>query len=88
MAAATAGDDYELLFTLPPDTPCPVGATCIGTVSEGGGLTLTHHGAAAPLPASPWLSPRNNLAIGAARRHRPAQTIMAAYSRLLGARHS
>lgn len=50
MAAVTAGDDYELLFTLPPDTSCPVGATRIGSVSAGDGLSLLDHGAPVPLP--------------------------------------
>lgn len=48
--AATAGDDYELLFTLPADTPPPVPATRIGTASAGTGLTLTANGAPVPLP--------------------------------------
>lgn len=48
--AATAGDDYELLFTLPADTAPPVPATRIGTASAGSGLTLTANGAAVPLP--------------------------------------
>jgi len=48
--AATAGDDYELLFTLPADTLPPVPATRIGTASAGAGLTLTANGAPAPLP--------------------------------------
>lgn len=34
------GDDYELLFTLPADTPCPVEATAIGTVMPKGFATL------------------------------------------------
>jgi thiamine-monophosphate kinase len=50
MAAVTAGDDYELLFTLPQDTPCPVGATRIGSVGAGDGLLLTSRGAPVPLP--------------------------------------
>lgn len=53
LAAVTAGDDYELLFTLPtgvapPDT---VAATRIGTVSEGSGLSLAHARNPVPLPA-------------------------------------
>lgn len=48
--AATAGDDYELLFTLPADTTPPVPATHIGTASAGTGLTLTANGAPVPLP--------------------------------------
>lgn len=49
--AACAGDDYELLFTLPEGIAPPVSATRIGTTSSGTGLTLTANGAAAPLPA-------------------------------------
>ncbi|WP_447726973.1 thiamine-phosphate kinase [Sphingomonas koreensis] len=48
--AATAGDDYELLFTLPAHTAPPVPATRIGTASAGIGLTLTSNGAPVPLP--------------------------------------
>lgn len=48
--AATAGDDYELLFTLPAGTAPPVPATRIGTASAGTGLTLTAKGEPAPLP--------------------------------------
>ena len=51
LRAVTAGDDYELLFTLPPGTACPVPATRIGTVREGAGLTLSDHGAPVPLPS-------------------------------------
>lgn len=50
MAAVTAGDDYELLFTLPPGATCPVAATRIGSVREGAGLALTDKGAPIPLP--------------------------------------
>lgn len=50
IAAATAGDDYELLFTLPADTAPPVPATRIGTASAGTGLTLAANGAPVPLP--------------------------------------
>ncbi|BDW82013.1 thiamine-monophosphate kinase [Erythrobacter sp. Dej080120_24] len=34
------GDDYELLFTLPTDVPCPVAASRIGTVVERGAAPL------------------------------------------------
>ena len=34
------GDDYQLLFTASPKTPPPIGATCIGTVSEKGNAPL------------------------------------------------
>jgi thiamine-monophosphate kinase len=39
LEAATAGDDYELLFAAPPG-PLPVQATCIGRFENGAGLTL------------------------------------------------
>ncbi len=52
MAAATAGDDYELLFAAPPTFVPPTLATLIGGFSEGAGLTLTDNGAAIPLPPS------------------------------------
>ena len=51
LAAVIAGDDYELLFTLPPDTACPVAATRIGAVRDGAGLHLSHDGQPVPLPA-------------------------------------
>lgn len=50
MAAARAGDDYELLFTLPRGVAPPVRAIPIGHVSSGAGLTLMIDGAAMPLP--------------------------------------
>ena len=50
MAAARAGDDYELLFTLPRGVALPVRAIPIGHVSSGAGLTLMIDGAAMPLP--------------------------------------
>lgn len=49
--AACAGDDYELLFTLPDGIVPPGAATRIGTASTGSGLTLTARGAPVPLPA-------------------------------------
>lgn len=52
LAAVTAGDDYQLLFALPPDQSVPVPATCIGRLAEGAGLTLTDHGEPLPLPAN------------------------------------
>ena len=52
LAAATAGDDYELLFALPPGTLPPVPATRIGACTAGAGLTLIHDGANVPLPAT------------------------------------
>jgi thiamine-monophosphate kinase len=48
--AATAGDDYELLFAGPADLPLPVDATRIGRFAEGRGLTLTQDGQTLPLP--------------------------------------
>lgn len=42
--AASAGDDYELLFTAPPELDVPGDITWIGEVSEGDGLTLTEGG--------------------------------------------
>ncbi|MCW4463254.1 thiamine-phosphate kinase [Sphingomonas sp. BT-65] len=48
--AATAGDDYELLFTLPAGTTPPVAATRIGAARAGAGLTLMASGAPIPLP--------------------------------------
>jgi thiamine-monophosphate kinase len=42
--AATAGEDYELLFTAPADAGVPGDVTRIGEVSEGSGLTLTLDG--------------------------------------------
>jgi thiamine-monophosphate kinase len=41
--AATAGEDYELLFTAPPGTELP-GVTWIGEAHEGAGLVLTQGG--------------------------------------------
>jgi thiamine-monophosphate kinase len=39
--AATAGEDYELLFTAPPGADIPGDVTWIGSVAEGSALTLT-----------------------------------------------
>ncbi|KQT34885.1 thiamine-monophosphate kinase [Sphingomonas sp. Leaf412] len=50
LAAATAGDDYELLFAT--DAHPAVAATRVGTFAPGAGLALTHDGAPVPLPAS------------------------------------
>src|SRR4051812_8227493 len=44
VVAATAGEDYELLFAAPADLDVPGDVTWIGTVSEGAGLELTLHG--------------------------------------------
>lgn len=50
LEAAVAGDDYELLFSLPAGIVPPVAAARIGAASPGAGLTLTANGAAIPLP--------------------------------------
>ncbi|SFR98397.1 thiamine-monophosphate kinase [Sphingomonas jatrophae] len=55
LAAATAGDDYELLFALPPGTALPVldvPATRIGAFAPGTGLTLSDAAGPVPLPAA------------------------------------
>ena len=48
--AATAGDDYELLFTCPAGVQPPVPATRIGVCRAGSGLTMTMAGVAIALP--------------------------------------
>lgn len=48
--AATAGDDYELLFTLPAGAAPPTSATRIGIIATGAGLTLHASGASVDLP--------------------------------------
>ena len=54
--AATAGDDYELLFALPPAHRLPVPATRVGTFGAGSGLILTDGEDSVPLPNSlGWL---------------------------------
>ncbi|NWK94905.1 thiamine-phosphate kinase [Sphingobium lactosutens] len=50
IAAARAGDDYELLFALPRGVRSPVRAVPVGHVAEGTGLTLMIDGAVIPLP--------------------------------------
>lgn len=50
IAAAQAGDDYELLFTLPPGQRPPVHAIPVGHLTEGHGLTLLIDGVSVPLP--------------------------------------
>lgn len=50
LAAATAGDDYELLFAAPAGLPLPVAASCVGAFSTGEGLTLHDAGTPLPLP--------------------------------------
>ena len=41
LVAATAGDDYQLLFAAPADATLPVAATRIGGFTDGSGLMLT-----------------------------------------------
>ncbi|MBX9815267.1 MAG: thiamine-phosphate kinase [Sphingomonas sp.] len=50
LAAATAGDDYQLLFAAPADARLPVEATRVGTLTPGAGLRLSDAGEAVPLP--------------------------------------
>lgn len=50
LAAATAGDDYQLLFAAAPDAKLPVAATPIGRFSAGSGMKLTDAGRPVPLP--------------------------------------
>lgn len=50
IAAATAGDDYQLLFAAAPDTALPVPATRIGQLRSGAGLTLTDGDTPVTLP--------------------------------------
>jgi thiamine-monophosphate kinase len=51
LAAATAGDDYELLFALPAGDEPPVCAFPVGRFDEGSGITLTWQGGPVPLPS-------------------------------------
>jgi thiamine-monophosphate kinase len=50
LAAATAGDDYQLLFAAPVNLALPVPATRVGTIIAGTGLTLNDGDAPLPLP--------------------------------------
>lgn len=50
MDAATAGDDYQLLFAAPPALIAPVPATPIGRFGEGEGLSLSYEGQSIALP--------------------------------------
>ena len=50
MEAATAGDDYQLLFAAPAGFEPPVLATRIGTFAAGAGLALTRDGMPVALP--------------------------------------
>lgn len=51
LAAATAGDDYALLFALAPGAVPPVAACRVGAFATGRGLTVTWHGERQPTPA-------------------------------------
>ena len=51
LAAATAGDDYQLLFAAAPDCLPPVAATRVGALASGAGLSLHAAGVPLPLPA-------------------------------------
>ncbi|MBJ6122901.1 thiamine-phosphate kinase [Sphingomonas mollis] len=51
LAAATSGDDYELLFAAPPEWQPPVPATRIGAFADGRGVTLVDGGESVALPA-------------------------------------
>jgi thiamine-monophosphate kinase len=51
LAAATAGDDYELLFALPTGHEPPVGAFPVGRFGEGSDIALTWQGEPVPRPS-------------------------------------
>ena len=56
LQAATAGDDYELLFAAPAGWTPPVPATRVGAFAAGTGLTLTDRSVPVPLPPNlGWL---------------------------------
>ncbi|WP_294280642.1 thiamine-phosphate kinase [uncultured Sphingomonas sp.] len=52
LTAVTAGDDYQLLFSLPPEQTPPVAATRIGLFAPGEGLSLADASGPVPLPAT------------------------------------
>ena len=52
LAAATAGDDYALLFAAAADFLPPVAATRVGRLREGSGLTLFDADGAVPSPST------------------------------------
>lgn len=52
LAAATAGDDYQLLFAAPAGLALPIPATAIGTFAAGRGLALTDGETPLELPES------------------------------------
>jgi len=49
--AATAGDDYQLLFAAPADVASPVPVIRVGTFATGSGLTLTDDGRSIDVPS-------------------------------------
>ncbi len=52
MQAATWGDDYQLLCAAPPGAGLPGFATCVGRITDGGGLRLEFDGQPVDLPPS------------------------------------
>ncbi len=52
IAAASAGDDYQLLFALPDEQQPGVAATRVGSFMAGEGITLSWRGEAIALPAT------------------------------------
>jgi thiamine-monophosphate kinase len=52
IAAASAGDDYQLLVAWPAETPLPLGCDllCIGRIAHGSGITLEIDGQVVELP--------------------------------------
>lgn len=52
LTAATAGDDYQLLFALPAEQKPSVAATRVGGFTAGDGITLSWRGEAMTLPAT------------------------------------
>src|SRR3546814_20973673 len=53
LAAATAGDDYQLLFAAPSDVSLPFPAIPSARFEAGEGLSLSHHGRSVPMPSHP-----------------------------------
>lgn len=52
LQAASWGDDYQLLFAMPPETRLPAGVTMVGEVLEGAGIALVDAGRHIELPPS------------------------------------
>jgi thiamine-monophosphate kinase len=52
IAAASWGDDYQLLFAAAAGAALPIAATAVGRFADGSGLTLRYHDEPVPLPAS------------------------------------